>query len=179
MRRSEVHRTEKNGDTSVTIVPTLDECSATIGTEAHRVTVTLNDCDYLFHGGKEVSSTTFGEGELDLVCPEGKVVELHVYKSATTETEELCTYKISPFTNKKGNEYHNIAGSPNDVTITTTITEIAITRTGSLICGAASMTATYTGSTTLRAYEDVGGTISEGTVSGLQEGSQVSLTASS
>lgn len=171
--------TETNGATSVTIVPSMNKCEATIGTETHLVTVTMNDCDYLFHGGKEVTSTTFGEGELDLVCPEGKVVELHVYKSATTETEELCTYKIAPFINKNGNEFHNIAGSPNDVTVTTTMSEIAVTRTGSLLCGAASTTATYTGSTTLRAFEDKGGSISNGTVSGLVEGAQVSQTASS
>jgi len=171
--------TENNGDTSVTIVPTLKNCSAKIGSETLLVTVTFNDCDYLMHGGKEVSSTTFSEGEIDLVCPSGKVLEIHIYKSATSETEELCTYKVAPFVNKVANEFHNVAGSPNDVTVTSTLTGMAVTRTGSLACGAASMTATYTGSTTLRAYEDVGGTISEGTVSGLQEGSQVSLTASS
>lgn len=171
--------TEKNGDTSSIIIPTLNKCSAKIGAETLLVTVTFNDCDYLMHGGKEVSSTTFSEGEVDLVCPSGKVLEIHIYKSATSEAEELCTYKVAPFVNKVANEFHNVAGSPNEVTVTSTLTGMAVTRTGSLVCGAANMTATYTGSTTLKAYEDVGGSVSEGTVSGLKEASQVGLTASS
>jgi hypothetical protein len=79
----------------------------------------------------------------------------------------------------KANELHNVAGSPNDATITTTAKGIALTRTGGVICGGASNTAIYTGSSTLKAFEDKGGTVSGGTVSGLVEGAQVSVTASS
>lgn len=170
--------TVRNGDTSITIIPTYNKCHATIGPETFKATVTMNDCDYFLHGGKEVTSTTFSEGQVDLVCPEGKVMEIHLYKSPTVETEELCTYKISPYVNKVSNEFHNITGSFNDVTITTTAKEIAITRTGSLLCGSASSTATYTGSTTMAAFEDAGGTISEGTVKNLTEGQLVGLTIS-
>jgi hypothetical protein len=141
----------------------------------------MNDCDYIWHGGKEVSSTTFSEGEVDLVC-EGaiKKAEIHVYKVGKPHTaeNEVCTLSVAPFVNNKSNEYHNIAGSPNDVTITTTSKGIAVTRTGGVVCGAAANTATYTGSTTIKAFEDQGGTVSGGTVSGLAEGAQVSMTAS-
>ncbi len=171
--------TVKNGDTTVTVVPSYSKCSARIGSETHLMTVTMNDCDYLFYGGKEVSSTTFNEGQGDLVCPTGKKVEVHVYKGSTNETEELCTLTIPPFVNNVGGESHNISGSPNTVTTTSTTKNIVVNRIGSLLCGAASTTATYTGSTTLKAFEDLGGTISNGTVSGLVEGKQVSLTASS
>jgi len=173
--------TVKNGDTSITAVPEYKQCKSVIGTETHLVTVTMNDCDYLFHGGKTASpgSTTFIEVEVDLVCPEGKQVEIHVYKGAASEAEELCTLKVAPFANNKGNETHNVGtGSTNDITITTTATEIETTRTGSLLCGAASQKATYTGSTTVKAFEDKAGSISNGTVSGLIEGPQGSVTIS-
>jgi len=171
--------TVKNGDTSITLVPIFRKCKATIGTESHLVTFTMNDCDFLLHDmtTETPNSTTF-TALVDLLCPEGKQVEIHVYKSATGETEELCTYKIAPFVNKGGNVIHNVAGEHNDLTITHTITEIATTRTGSLLCGAASQNLAFTGSTTIRAYEDLGGSISNGTVTGLVEGAQTSLTIS-
>jgi len=171
--------TVKNGDTSITVVSTFDNCDALIGSEHHKVTVTMNDCDFLLHDmtTETPNSTTF-TALVDLVCPEGKQVEIHVYKQAAAETEELCTYKIAPFTNKGGNVIHNIAGSPNDLTITHTVTGIAVTRTGSLLCGGANQEGSFTGSTTIRAYEDFGGSISNGTVTGLVEGAQTSLTIS-
>jgi len=173
--------TVKNGDTSITVVPTFKKCTAVIGTESHLVTATMNDCDFVLHGGETASpgSTTFINGLVDLVCPEGKQVEMHIYKAAAGETEELCTYKIAPFVNKGGgNEIHNVAGSPNDITGVGTLTGISTTRTGSLLCGAANTTATVTGSATIKAFEDKGGSISNGTVSGLVEGLQTSLTIS-
>jgi hypothetical protein len=173
--------TVNSGDTSVTVVPKYEKCHAIIGTETFKVTVTMNDCDYLFHGGVEVSSTTFKEGEIDLVCPVAKEVEVHIYKKPTEEIEELCTLKVAPFTNNKaplGNEFHNEGtGSTNDLTVTTNLT-FNITRTGSLLCGKTPNTAVYTGSTTLKAFEHKGGTIFNGTVASLVEGNQVSLTAS-
>ncbi len=140
----------------------------------------MNDCDFVFTGGAEVSSTTFNKVEVSLVCPKEKNVEIHVYKKPATELEgELCTYTVPPFTDKKENEFHNEgSGSTNDVTLTTTVTEIPVIREGGLLCGAANTTATYTGNTTIKASEDKGGTISNGTVSGLEEGAQVSLTVS-
>jgi hypothetical protein len=174
--------TVTNGATSVTVVPKYEKCHAIINVETFKVTVTMNDCDYLFHDGKEVSSTTFSEGEVDLVCPVGKEVEVHIYKKPVNEAEgELCTLKVAPFTNlkaPKGNEFRNEgAGSTNDVTITTEVF-VSVTREGSLLCGKASNSAVYTGGTTWKAFEDKGGSISNGTVSGLVEGAQVSLTAS-
>jgi len=171
--------TVKNGDTSITVVPTFKKCTAVIGTESHLVTVTMNDCDFLLHDmtTETPNSTTF-TALVDLVCPVGKQVEIHIYKSATGETEELCTYKIASFTNKGGNVIHNVAGEHNDLTITHTLTEIPTTRTGSLLCGGASSNLTFTGSTTIKAFEDKGGFISEGTVFGLEEGAQTSVTIS-
>jgi len=174
--------TVNNGNTSITVVPNFEECVAVIGTETHKVTVTMNDCDFLLHGGatQTPNSTTFINGEVDLVCPTGKEVEIHVYKPATTETEELCTYKVAGFTNKQGNEFKNEGtGATNDVSISSSVGGIATTRTGSLLCGAANQNGTFTGSTTIKAFEDKGGSISNGTVTGLEEGGkQTSVTIS-
>jgi len=174
-----VAATVKNGDTSITFVPVFQKCSATIGTEAHLVTVTMNDCDFLLTDftTEPVNSTTFS-ATVSLVCPEGKQVEIHVYKHAADEIEELCTYKVAPFVDKGGNIIHNEPGEPNDLTITHEVKEIATTKTGSLLCGAANQEATFTGSTTIKAWEDKGGFISNGTVFGLEEGKQGSVTIS-
>ncbi len=169
--------TVKNGDTSITVVPTAYRgCHVTIGTELFKATVTSNDCDVVLHGGVEVSPTTFKEGEGDLKCPASKVIEIHIYKNEA-ETEELCTFTVAEQLNKKGGEFRNVVGSPNDVAVEGQVTG-NITRDGSLLCGKASNTALIAGIGTAKAYEDLGGTISNGTVSGLIEGSQVSLTAS-
>jgi len=170
--------TVKSGDTEVTIVPSYSACTAAIGAENFPVTITLNDCDLLFHGGIEVSSTTFSEGEIDLRCSAGKVVEIHIYKKAPHTVEnELCALTITEQLNKQITESHNISGTPNDLTFTSEIT-LNITRHGSLLCGKATNGSVYEGVTTMKAYEDKGGTVSNGTISGLVEGAQTSLTDS-
>jgi len=172
--------TVKNGDTAITVVPTAySGCFANIGTEKFKATVTPNDCDGLVYGGTQVSSTTFSGGGGDLTCPAGKLVEVHIYKNEA-ETEELCTLTIAEQLNKKGGEVHNVAGSegaPDHVMITGGVT-VNTNRDGSLLCGKASNTAIATGIGTVKAFEYIGGTVSNGTISGLVEGKQVSLTAS-
>jgi len=167
-----------NGDTEVTVVPTYSGCSAAIGAEVLPVTVTINDCEYIFNDGVKVTSSTF-TSNLDLECPDGGVIEVHIYKNAA-HTEQLCTLTFAPQTNKQGIEFHNVAGAgsdPNDLTLTTNLT-LSVTRHGSLLCGKASNSFIYTGNTTIQAYEHKGGSISTSTVSGLAEGNQVSLTIS-
>jgi hypothetical protein len=169
---SNVTATVTSGATVVTAVPTFGSCHAIIGTETFKATVTMNGCDYFFHGGVEVSSTTFKEGEVDVKCPAGKVIEVHIYKKLD-ESEELCTLGVAEQINKKGNEFHNEgAGGTNDITVTSVVT-VNITRTGSLLCGKANNTAIYEGTTTLKAFEDFGGTVTSPV-----EGAQLSLTAS-
>jgi len=167
-----------NGDTEVTVVPTYTGCSAAIGAEVFPVTVTINDCEYIFNDGAKVTSSTF-TSNVDVECPDGGVIEVHIYKNVA-HTDELCTLTVAPQTNKAGSEFHNVAGvgsDPNDLTLTTNVT-VTTTRHGSLLCGKASNSAIYTGNTTIKAYEHKGGSISTSTVSGLAEGAQVSLTIS-
>jgi hypothetical protein len=163
--------TAKNGENAITVVPTYTGCKVDTGTEVFKATVTMNDCDYFFHGGAELKN-----GEVDIKCPAGKVIEVHIYKKED-ESEELCTLTVAEQLNKSGNSFANEAGATNKLTVTTSVT-VNITRDGSLLCGKASNTAVYTGKTLMEAKEDLGGTIESGTVKNLVEGAQVSLTAS-
>jgi hypothetical protein len=90
--------TVANAATSITVIPSYTNCSINISGEVLPVTFTMNDCDYTFHGGKEVSSTTFSEGELDLTCDGAiKKVEIHVYKKAKrTSLKTKCAHFPSP-----------------------------------------------------------------------------------
>ena len=57
--------------TQITITPTYAECQTTGGT-ANAVTVTMNDCDYVFYSqGKQK------HGTVTVNCPEGKKIEIH------------------------------------------------------------------------------------------------------
>jgi hypothetical protein len=165
--------TAKNGEKEITVVPTYANCVAEIGVEHLIATVTMNDCDYFFHGGAALAN-----GEVDVKCPAGKVIEVHIYKKEPHIAEnELCTLTIAEQLNKVGNSFANEAGEKNKVTVTSSVT-VNVTRDGSLLCGKAANTAVYSGKTLLEAREDKGGAIKNGTVENLVEGNQVSLTAS-
>jgi hypothetical protein len=154
------------GDTNVTVTPTYTECQALEGI----ATVTMEGCDYVFHGGETDGAGGFKNGTVDLVCPTGVTGPvIHIYTSATSEAEELCALTVWNFTNKTGNTAVNVAGSPNDVTMTTDVAGINVTRTGSVACGKATQTATYKGGTTLEAFKDP---------KAGEEGAQIGLTVS-
>jgi len=169
---------------SVTIIPKYGECSVRIGPPTLPATVTMEDCDYVFRGGVEEASPEidkFEKGEIDLVCPEGKKPIIHVYETAMkhVSNESLCTLTLSPFVNKVANTYTNTTGASDDVDIATTAKEIAVTRTGSILCGPVNQTATYTGSTTLTGFKDSGSeTPSAGTLKEINEGESLGVTFS-
>ncbi len=101
------------------------------GTETLFFTVTMNGCDYVLHLG-----TTAGEAgeygvEADLVCPEGKKVEAHVYFDSA-HLMNFCTYSFSAQTGKKGARLKAIAGGK--LTLSGTITGITGLREG-IFCG--------------------------------------------
>jgi hypothetical protein len=138
---------------AVTITPTYSGCTATMGAESFPTTMTMNGCDYLFKAGAEDKEGHFAGGTMSLVCPESKKTEVDIYKSVEGG-ESLCTIKLAPFEGKTEATFTNTASSPGDVDLTTSVSAISIERTGSLLCGKASNTVTYTGATTLRAYDN-------------------------
>ena len=151
--------TVADGDNFITVTPTYGSC---FSNEIQPITITGNGCSHKLHGGNLETPGThaFKEGTVDLECPAGKQVEVHVYSnhhSHTTGTSVLCTYNIAPFQNKLANTYENTTTpDPDDIDVTTTAEGIVITRvTGSaLVCGSLNQTAVHTGATTLTAYSD-------------------------
>jgi hypothetical protein len=139
---------------AVTMTPTYSGCTAKIGTENLPTKVTTNGCDYLFKAGAEDKEDHFAGGTMSLICPESKKAEVDVYKNEAT-TESLCTIKVFPFESKSEATFTNTAGPPGDVDLTTSVSGVTVERTGSLLCGTANTTATYTGATTLKAYSNL------------------------
>lgn len=72
------HAEESNGDTTATITPTYDDCHTNLGGPA---TITMNECDYLFHLSADAGDTFTATA--DLKCPAGKQVVIHAYISET------------------------------------------------------------------------------------------------
>ncbi len=64
------------------------------------ITVTMNGCTYVFHLTEKVAAGHY-RAHVDIVCPAGKEIEIHVYGSAAAHTAgtALCTVKIPPQNN--------------------------------------------------------------------------------
>jgi len=138
---------------SLTIEPTYSLCTATGGLPA---TVTMNECDYVFN--QPVFNAGAGDytGTVNLKCPAGKRVEVHIYSSAANHAagSSICTVTVLPFENLGSNTYQNIAGNPDHVHVTTEVKNIPVEIHGSaLLCGSGT-TSVYTGATTVKAYKD-------------------------
>ena len=144
---------------SITITPTYSECKA-FGLPA---TMTMNSCTFVYH-----NETT------DISCAtEPKHIVIDIYASAAKHAanEKLCELTIGAQVNLEKNIYSNTAGTPNDVDVTSSVTEIAAKRIGgsALLCGPAEAKGTYKGLTTLEAFKDLEGN---------KEGAQIGLTYS-
>jgi hypothetical protein len=123
------HALISSGATTATLTPHYKNCQH-FNPEGHPATVTTNGCDYVLHvgvtaGGKEGTySTTF-----DIVCPEGKAIEVHVYNDAITHKEVLCTLKIKAQTGFAGAHVTNTPAS-GDLDITGAIEKVHVEREG-------------------------------------------------
>jgi len=110
-------------------------------------TVTMNGCDYRLHNLKKVASGHYN-ATVDIVCPEGKVIELHVYATHTAHTEKksLCTKTIPAQTNleKLTITTKTTSGSNfGDLVIEGTIANVhAIQHRNSILCPAGTETNT-------------------------------------
>jgi hypothetical protein len=139
----------------VTIEPEYTGCAVTSGPlTGAPVTVTMNGCDYLFTQSGTVTSDT-AEDIVHLICPGSNKIQIHVYTNATKHAEgvSLCSYTVGPQT--IGNiHYEN--HTPNVITVEARASNVAITRDGSILCGAASQTAVYRGNTEVTAKNGAG-----------------------
>jgi hypothetical protein len=139
--------------TTLTIVPDYKKCKTTpvFGITLF-VTVTMNGCDYLFHAtGKDGANYT---ASVDIVCPAGKLIEAHIYSNAA-HTNESCTVTIGPQTGKTTNTITNTAGTPNDLTVHHDVVVNVTIHGSAIVCGSGT-TATYEGTSTLKALNKAG-----------------------
>ncbi len=108
-------------------------CIGHVGSTEALATVTMNGCDYVLH----LNTTEGGAGEYgveaDLVCPEGKKVEIHVYSlTDTAHKTSVCTFTFGPQTGLKGARLKAIAGGK--LTLGGTVKGISASREG-VVCG--------------------------------------------
>lgn len=98
------HELVPNGSTTFTMTPHLSiNCKAHIPILGTRpVTVTLNGCDFVGHIGETTGQQPKEGGTFavsaSLVCPAGKVMETHIYKSGMShaDADSICTTKVPP-----------------------------------------------------------------------------------
>lgn len=124
----------------VTITPTYNNAKCSAGGGGHKVTVTMNGCDYKLHVGNTTKKfydnyyVTF-----DLVCPAGKDIEIHKYLGMADEAFTVCKYTIGAQNGIKGaklyNEYDkDSTGTTGSFVVETPLSKITATKSGT--CGA-------------------------------------------
>ncbi len=135
------------------IVPTYSGCHSVLAGIKVPATVTMNGCTYTIHIGATTGVADTYAATTDIVCPEGKVIEFHIYKEGTKTTEhttanQLCGYTIGSQNGLGSPTFTNITVS--DAEMNLNLSGIAYKRTVGTIanCGAASSTETRTGKVT-------------------------------
>jgi hypothetical protein len=125
------------------------------------VTVTPNGCTYTFTNLKHTEEgvppkSVDYDADVSIICPAGKKIEVHVYSNAG-HTEQLCTLTIESNQNDlSGNTITNVAGSPDDLLIHHNVKVKVENHNPNAICGEATSTAEYHGTTTLKALNAAG-----------------------
>ena len=153
-----------------TAKPTYSECTTTILGTKDLATVTMNECDYKLKLTETTAGTIKTEGweqtgkEIEVKCPAGKEIEIHVFTSETKDkaNEPLCTYKIAA--QKVGGDLDykllekNAAEQGTSGEIGETIEGVEVTKTSGTLtnCGAASQKATLTGRVRVEGFNAAG-----------------------
>ena len=149
--------------TDVTLKPTYEGCKTTIAGLTRPVTVTVNECAFIF----DAKTTTTVDNSIDhtalttIECPTGKKIEIHIYEKEPHSTV-VCTYDIGPQNTLSGITLDNKVNTPtsaNDVLATINVPNIVVENTtpGTSVCTATNpTTATYTGEETIRATNEKG-----------------------
>lgn len=126
--------------TTITVNPVYTNCSSLVNNDT---TVTMNGCDYTFtepttNGG----NADLGTIPVDLHCPAGHKIEVHIYTSSSHATS-FCTVTIFPWNEAEGEEateqsvgtvsYENTTSvSPKVVHVTANISGLSYTEHGAL-----------------------------------------------
>ncbi len=154
---------ETTTSSTLTLTPLFSECHSVLAGVKVPATVTTNDCHILVHLTSLISAGLYlAHG--DLTCEGTKDIEIHVYPEGTKPSEHstktpLCQYTVKPQTGiSKVELKNNATGAKKDIDATLTLSNIAYTRTTGTIpnCGAASSTATLSGTDTLKGEDGSG-----------------------
>jgi len=128
---------------TLSITPTYEKCTAESIIGKLPVTVTHNGCTYRFN--KPAGSKDNYTATTDVICPAGKVIEVHIYLNAGAHAEgnSLCTLTIPPQTGLIGAKFEITTKAINDVDVTGTLNNItAVQHRNSFLCPAGTHTAT-------------------------------------
>jgi hypothetical protein len=129
-------------------------CIATLGATKAPATVTNNGCDAVTQIGETISAGKWS-GTTEIVCPEGKQIEVHAYTNSS-HLSTICTVKIPAQSGLKGGFAENAAGGK--INLSGAGGGIKATKTG-ILCGGTA----ETNSAELEGTAVVSGTNEEGT----------------
>jgi hypothetical protein len=155
---SNLSATAKTGATTITVTPTYENCTTSLGGPA---TFTVTGCDYLLHLTADASDNF--TADTDLVCETGGHIVVDAYLSAAHHTEGKidCQYTYGAAGNQGLNtiKLTNHTGANNDIDADLEVRNITSTRTmgTTLLCGAENdATATWEGGATLKGTTEAG-----------------------
>jgi len=132
---------------TVSITPSYSNCSGNGSTTA---TVNTNGCSYLLHVTTQTSEST-GTGTVDVVCPEGKRIQIDIWATGQHPAgPKLCRLEVPAQNGVNGGEYHNVTApsGKKGIELTFNANNVRVLRVEgtSTACGAAEkVNGTYTG----------------------------------
>jgi hypothetical protein len=147
--------------TSPTFTPTYNNCSMTLFGTKRPVTVTHNECTYTLTAHEFTVGDETGNGQLHLVCPPNKKIEIHVFNDGPPHANLRCTYTVEPQTVNTGITFHNVDKSPGgkDVVTLKSLNAPVITKKsfGTVLqCGGNEFKSEYTGNVEAHATNAAG-----------------------
>lgn len=146
------HTSINSGATQITLTPlSMEDCTMHDGTEEQRkVTVTMNGCDYAVNIEGAVEKNKYA-ASTDIVCPEGKAIELHNWFPFPN-----CTVTIKSQSGIKNGTVKNTESG--DITLEGGFKEILIEKHGSFLCPTeSSKSTTLSMAATLEGRNEAGG----------------------
>ncbi len=155
--------TKGSSSTDITLTPTYDKCHVVIAGLTKTITVTTNDCSFVFDAKTTETKGVVSNTALTTIeCPAGKKIEIHIYSTAGTEVGTTCTYDVEATaanTTLPGIKLDNKVNTPasaDDILATIKVEGIEVNNTiKSAVCGQNAIEkATYDGEDTIRATNE-------------------------
>jgi hypothetical protein len=129
-----------SGSSNATLTPTYNQanCLAIISGSSHKLTITMNGCDYALHLGETNGVADTYKSTLDVICPAGASIITDAYFAAGNENLKVCESTIGPQTARAGGTVKDT--TTGDLEVRGTYTNIAMSQTGAGCVGGATTT---------------------------------------